>query len=84
MVESCLDGFQAGVGCDLGVDVPTGSQMCPGLFGVDSFELERFGQFPLLGDLADEMPSGACIHVCVRWVFYCCGWCESWPERRLL
>ena len=26
----------------------------------------------------------ACIHVCVRWVFYCCGWCESWPERRLL
>ena len=29
-------------------------------------------------------PYGACIHVCVRWVFYCCGWCESWPERRLL
>ena len=27
---------------------------------------------------------GACIHVCVRWVLYCCGWCESWPERRLL
>ena len=26
----------------------------------------------------------ACIHVCVRWVFYCCGWCESRPERRLL
>ena len=24
----------------------------------------------------------ACIHVCVRWVFYCCGWCESRPERR--
>ena len=24
----------------------------------------------------------ACIHVCVRWVLYCCGWCESWPERR--
>ena len=56
MVESYLDGFQAGVGCDLGVDVSTGSQMCPGLFGVDSLELERFGQFPLLGDLADEMP----------------------------
>ena len=26
----------------------------------------------------------ACIHVCVRWVLYCCGWCESWSERRLL
>ena len=26
---------------------------------------------------------GACIHVCVRWVLYCCGWCESWPERRV-
>ena len=25
---------------------------------------------------------GACIHVCVRWVLYCCGWCESWSERR--
>ena len=24
----------------------------------------------------------ACIHVCVRWVLYCCGWCESRPERR--
>ena len=34
--------------------------------------------------LAEEMTDGACIHVCVRWVFYCCGWCESWPERRLL
>ena len=29
-------------------------------------------------------PNRACIHVCVRWVLYCCGWCESWPERRLL
>ena len=26
----------------------------------------------------------ACIHVCVRWVLYCCGWCESRPERRVL
>ena len=26
---------------------------------------------------------GACIHVCVRWVLYCCGWCESRPERRV-
>ena len=25
----------------------------------------------------------ACIHVCVRWVLYCCGWCESRPERRV-
>ena len=24
----------------------------------------------------------ACIHVCVRRVLYCCGWCESRPERR--
>ena len=27
--------------------------------------------------------SGACIHVCVRRVLYCCGWCESRPERRV-
>ena len=27
--------------------------------------------------------SGACIHVCVRWVRYCCGWCESRPEGRV-
>ena len=27
-------------------------------------------------------PNRACIHVCVRWVFYCCGWCESRSERR--
>ena len=33
---------------------------------------------------ARKTRSRACIHVCVRWVFYCCGWCESWPERRLL
>ncbi len=26
----------------------------------------------------------ACIHVCVRRVLYCCGWCESRSERRLL
>ena len=26
---------------------------------------------------------GACIHVCVRRVLYCCGWCESRPERRV-
>ena len=25
----------------------------------------------------------ACIHVCVRRVLYCCGWCESRPERRV-
>ncbi len=25
----------------------------------------------------------ACIHVCVRWVLYCCGWCESRSERRV-
>ena len=34
--------------------------------------------------MLEDEDSGACIHVCVRWVFYCCGWCESWPERRLL
>ena len=36
MVESYLDWFQAGVGCYLRGDVSTGSQVCPGLFGVDS------------------------------------------------
>ena len=30
--------------------------------------------------VVDSTP-GACIHVCVRWVRYCCGWCESRPER---
>ena len=30
-----------------------------------------------------EQVKGACIHVCVRRVLYCCGWCESWPERRV-
>ena len=30
-----------------------------------------------------ERRSRACIHVCVRRVLYCCGWCESRPERRV-
>ena len=37
-----------------------------------------FWSYRLIADLDRR----ACIHVCVRWVFYCCGWCESWPERR--
>ncbi len=32
-------------------------------------------------DLVDRQ-FRACIHVCVRWVRYCCGWCESRSERR--
>ena len=49
MVESYLDGFEAGVGCYLRSDVSAGSQVFPGFFGVDSLELERFGQFPVFG-----------------------------------
>ena len=42
------------------------------------------GQATLTARLVTRLIDRACIHVCVRWVFYCCGWCESWPERRLL
>ena len=51
--------------------------------GIEVVEVNRPNR-QLRRRLGKTDTTDACIHVCVRWVFYCCGWCESWPERRLL
>ena len=64
-----------------GVVVDTPTELVVGVVSV-----KKLSECPHCGcscqKVHDRRQRGACIHVCVRWVFDYCGWCESWPERR--
>jgi len=58
VVEPLFYGFESGVLGDLLADITVAFEVRPGLVDVDAPHLERRRRFPILGDLAHEMPPG--------------------------